>query len=57
MRSCITSYLPDEKMAEYLMYVATERMGLHETREHALEIVAILQDWKTTVEEKYAQDP
>jgi len=46
----------DEKIAEYLVYVATDRMGLRETKEHALEIVAILQDWKRTLKEKYAQN-
>jgi hypothetical protein len=47
----------DEKIAEYLGYVATDRMGLHETKEHALEIVPVLQDWKQTLNEKYAQIP
>jgi hypothetical protein len=47
----------DEKIAEYLVYVVTDRMGLHETKEHALEIVDVLQDWKQTLNEKYAQNP
>jgi hypothetical protein len=47
----------DEKIAEYLIYVATDRMGLHETKEHVLEIVDVLQDWKQTLNEKYAQTP
>ena len=46
----------DEKIAAYLVHVATERMGLHETKEHALEIVSILQDWKTTIDKKYARN-
>lgn len=45
-----------EKIAEYLVHVATERMGLPETREHALAIAAILQDWKQVLSEKYAQN-
>lgn len=47
----------DEKIAEYLVYVATDRMMLHATKERALEIVAILQDWKQALNEKYAQNP
>lgn len=47
----------DEKIAEYLIYVATDRMGLHETTEDALDIVDVLQDWKQTLSEKYAQTP
>jgi len=45
-----------DKIAAYLVNVATDRMALHETREHALEIAAILQDWKTIIDEKYAQN-
>ena len=47
----------DEKIAEYLIYVATDRMGLHETKEHAREIVDVSQDWRQTLHEKYAQTP
>jgi hypothetical protein len=42
----------DEKIAEYLIYVATERMGLRETKERALEIAAILQDWKAAIDDR-----
>ena len=65
MRCCITfgiqsawpacQWRADEKIAEYLVYVATDRIGLQETKEHALVIAAILRDWKTTIDEKHAQ--
>jgi hypothetical protein len=45
----------DEKIAAYLVHVARDRMELPEKREHALEIAAILRDWKTTIDEKYSQ--
>jgi len=45
----------DEKIAAYLVHVATDRMGLHGNKAHALQIAAILQDWKTCIDEKYSQ--
>ena len=36
--------------------VVTERMELHETMEHTHEIVAIIQDWKDAIDEKYANE-
>jgi hypothetical protein len=44
----------DDEIADYLVYVATERMGMQETKAHALEIVVILQDWKQVLAEKYS---
>jgi hypothetical protein len=47
----------NEKIAEYLDYVATDRMGLGENKKATLEIVSILQAWKERLNVKYAQRP
>ena len=43
-----------EKIAEYLVYIVTERMALQETKEHAMAIAVLLQEWKEALDEKYA---
>ena len=45
------------RVAKYLVYVATGRMALQETIAYALEIVAILQDRKYTLNETYIWNP
>ncbi|HEX9173426.1 MAG TPA: hypothetical protein VF861_12260, partial [Telluria sp.] len=44
-----------DRIATYLFEVVTERMELRESMEHTHEIVAILQDWKAAIDEKYGQ--
>lgn len=42
-----------EKIAQYLDYVVTDRMGLPENRKATLDVVDILLDWKERLDEKY----
>lgn len=40
-----------EKIAEYLGYVVTDRMGLPENRKASLDVVDILLDWKARLDD------
>ncbi|TDK66403.1 hypothetical protein [Sapientia aquatica] len=43
---------PDQ-IANYLIDVVTNKIGLSESMDHALEVVNVLQDWKRVLGEKY----
>lgn len=44
-----------EVIAQHLMDIVTNRMGLHGTIKGALDVVSVLQDWKAVLDEKYGR--
>lgn len=60
------SYLPDvfqlvkdkaaaDAIAQHLTDIVVNRMGLRGTKEDALEVVSILQDWRDALDEKFSR--
>lgn len=43
-----------EAIASYLESIAVERMGFNPRLEHALEVAALLLEWKEVLAEKYS---